>query len=74
VIEALAERVRDSKARGQVADAVHPYAAAAALASVLERLAAYLPELATFDVSRGDLVESSARILVRTLTGREPAA
>jgi hypothetical protein len=51
---------------------IHPYAAAAAMAAILERLAAYHRELEGFGMSRQDLVESCARILVQTLTGRGP--
>jgi AcrR family transcriptional regulator len=69
VIEALAERVRRSQAAGMVSEALHPYAAAAACGAVLERLAAYHAELEAFDVSREHLVETSARLLTRTLTG-----
>ena len=47
----------------------HPAAAAAAMASILERLAAYHQELEVFGVTREDLVESSAHILQRTVTG-----
>ena len=69
VIEALAERVRRSQSAGAVSDGLHPYAAAAACGAILERLASYHAELEAFDVSREQLIESSARILVRTLTG-----
>jgi AcrR family transcriptional regulator len=68
IIEALAERVREAQARGGAAG-LHPYAAAAAIAAILERLAAYHEELRAFEVERDDLVESSARILQRTLGG-----
>ncbi len=47
----------------------HPHAAAAAMASILERLAAYHAELEVFGVTREHLVESSAHILHRTVTG-----
>jgi AcrR family transcriptional regulator len=69
VIEALAEQVRRSQAAGRVAPEIHPYAAAAALAAILERLAAYHPALRAVGVTREHLVETSARILLRTLTG-----
>jgi AcrR family transcriptional regulator len=69
VIEALAEQVRRSRAAGRVAAAIHPFAAAAAVAAILERLAAYHPELRAVGVTREHLVETSARILLRTLTG-----
>jgi AcrR family transcriptional regulator len=70
VIEALADQVRRGQQAGRVAAEIHPYAAAAALAAILERLAAYHAELGAFGVTREHLVETSARILVRTLTGR----
>lgn len=70
VIEALAARVRLSQAAGTVSEGLHPYAAAAACGAVLERLAAYHAELEAFDVSREQLVETSARLLTRTLTGK----
>jgi AcrR family transcriptional regulator len=47
----------------------HPAAAAAAMAAILERLAAYHHELEVFGVTRAHLVESSARILHHTVTG-----
>ena len=51
---------------------MHPYAAAAALASMLERLAAYHAELEKYGVSRDDLIETCARILVQTVHGASP--
>jgi len=69
VIEAFAEQVRRSQAAGRVAPEIHPYAAAAALAAILERLAAYHSALRALGVTREHLVETSARILLRTLTG-----
>ena len=47
----------------------HPLAAAAGLAAILERLAAYHKELEDFGVTRDDLIETSARIVHRTVTG-----
>jgi AcrR family transcriptional regulator len=55
--------------RGQDDPQGHPHAAAAAMAAILERLAAYHNELEIFGVTREDLVESSAHILHRTVTG-----
>jgi hypothetical protein len=49
---------------------VHPYAAAAALAALLERLAAYHKELEPIGVTREALVETCARIMYQTVTGR----
>jgi len=70
VIEALAAQVVRSQQAGCVAREIHPQAAAAAMAAILERLAAYHVELRAFGVTREHLVETSARILLRTLTGR----
>ncbi len=72
VLDALAARIREAQARGTVASALQPYAAAAALAAILERLAAHHRDLGFFGVSRDDLRETCARILLQTLTGRAP--
>jgi len=63
LLRALAERIAAND------DTLHPFAAAAAMAAILERLAAYHRELEIFGVTREELVESSARILHRTLGG-----
>jgi AcrR family transcriptional regulator len=70
VIEGLARRVRESQKAGRIASEVHPYAATAAAASILERLSAYHKEIEFFGATRGDLVETCARILFQTVTGR----
>ncbi|MEN8183084.1 MAG: TetR family transcriptional regulator [Myxococcota bacterium] len=72
VLEHLAARVAEFQAEGRVSKELHPYAAAAALASILERLAAYHTELEVFGATREQLVETCARILVQTVTGRAP--
>src|SRR5262245_21540668 len=71
VIEHLARKVAESQASGRVAPGVHPYAAAAALASILERLSAYHREIEYFGTTRDHLVETCARILFQTVTGRK---
>jgi AcrR family transcriptional regulator len=48
VIEHLARKVAESQENGRIAAEVHPYAAAAALASILERLSAYHREIEYF--------------------------
>jgi AcrR family transcriptional regulator len=70
VVDALAERVREAQARRLVSKALHPYAVAAAMGAILERLAAHHRDISCFGVSRDDLRESCARILLQTLTGR----
>jgi AcrR family transcriptional regulator len=69
VIEAIAAEIVRNQEAGRVARELHPVAAAAALAAILERLAAYHAELQTFGITREHLVETSARILVRTVAG-----
>jgi AcrR family transcriptional regulator len=69
LIEALAHKAEASRDGGLERAGLHPYAAAAALASILERLAAYHQELEYFGVRREDLVETCGRILHQTVTG-----
>jgi AcrR family transcriptional regulator len=70
VLDHLARRIAEFQRAGKVAKEIHPYAAAAALASILERLAAYHTELEYFGATRDNLVETCARILVQCVTGR----
>jgi AcrR family transcriptional regulator len=70
VIEHLAAQIRDAQAQGRIPAELHPAAAAAALATILERLAAYHREIEYFGATRDDLVETCARILFQTVTGR----
>ncbi len=70
VLERLAARIEESQRAGRIAHELSPYAAAAALAAILERLAAYHKELEYFGVTRAELVETCARILFQTVTGR----
>jgi AcrR family transcriptional regulator len=73
VLDALAARIREGQARGAVSKALHPYAAAAALGAILERMAAHHRDIGFFGVTRDDLRETCARILLQTLTGRAPS-
>lgn len=70
ILDALAAKVQEAQAAGRISTRVHPFATAAALASMLERLAAFHRELESFGVGRDDLVETCARILVQSATGR----
>jgi AcrR family transcriptional regulator len=70
LLDALARRLgSEGPARG---DGFHPYAAAAALATVLESAGAYHRELEHFGVGREALVETSARILLDTVRASQP--
>jgi AcrR family transcriptional regulator len=74
VMEHLARKVAESQESGRIAAGVHPYAAAAALASILEWLSAYQREIEYFGATREHLVETCARILFQTVTGRAAPA
>jgi len=66
----IAAKVAEAQAAGRIAPEIHPYTAAAALASMLERLAAFQREVQAFGVTRAHTVETCARILVQATTGR----
>jgi len=71
LLASLAERIEALQAeagRGDPAARLHPHAAAAAMAAILERLAAYHRELEGVGVTREHLVDTTARIVQRTLT------
>ena len=70
VIEHLARKVEEAQEQGRIPAEIHSSAAAAAMASILERLAAYHREIEYFGVTRENLVETCARILFQTVTGR----
>ena len=70
VLDHLAERIAESQRAGRVSEETHPYAAAAALTSILESISAHAAELARRDVEREQLVETCARILDQVVTGR----
>ncbi len=70
VIEQLARKVEEAQEQGRIPAEVHSAAAAAAMAAILERLAAYHREIEYFGVTRENLVETCARILFQTVTGR----
>lgn len=67
ILEALAATISTHR---RARSGEHPYAAAAAMAAILERLAAYHKELEVVGITRADLVETTAHILHRTVTGR----
>jgi len=72
VLRAFAAKIEEARDAGHVSPDLNPYVAAAALGSILERLAAYHRELGYFGATRKDLVETCARILYQTVTGRPP--
>jgi AcrR family transcriptional regulator len=70
ILEALAAKVGEAQESGRLSEKIHPFAAAAALASMLERLAAFHREIQAFGATREELVETCARLLVQSATGR----
>jgi hypothetical protein len=53
-----------------VAADLHPFLAASALLSILEKLSAYAQSMRYFDADREDLVQTCARMISMTVTGR----
>lgn len=71
VNEALRQKVERAQAEGRVAAALHPYVVASSLAALLERIAAFHGEIqSAADVSRDEVVETVARMVHQTVTGR----
>jgi AcrR family transcriptional regulator len=63
--EGLSRKVAENDPKGMT-----PYAAAAALVSMMERMAAFHGDLEPYGVSRSEVVETTARIIFQTVTGR----
>ena len=73
VLSALASEIRRGQREERISKEIHPLAAAAALASFLERLSAHHRDLAMLGATREDIRETCARILVQTLEGSAPS-
>jgi AcrR family transcriptional regulator len=71
IMEHVAAKVSESQSAGRVNDAIAPMAAASALVSMLERMAAFHRDLEALEVTRDDLVETTAHIVYQTVTGRK---
>lgn len=65
----LTAKIAESKSVGRVVEEMSPPAASAALVALLERMAAFHRELEELDISRADLVETTARIIHQTAVG-----
>ena len=64
----LAKRIAENQRAGRVAADINPLAAAAAMVAMMERMAAFRRDLG---VPRGEMVETVARIIHQTVTGRK---
>jgi AcrR family transcriptional regulator len=69
ITERLAAKIADAQRDGRVDVAITPYAAAAALVAMLERMAAFHVDLEAYGVARADMVETLARVVHQTVTG-----
>ncbi len=64
ITQALSRKVIQNAVVG-----IDPYAAAAALVAMMERMAAFHVDLEPYGPSRADVVETTARIVYQTVTG-----
>jgi hypothetical protein len=69
VIEAMSDMVRDSQASGRLPGTLEPFATAAAMLAMIERLLAYQTELGRRGTKPEQLRDTIATILHRTLIG-----
>jgi len=72
ITDRLTEQVAASQRAGRVAEEITPYAAASAMVAMMGRMAAYHQDLETRGFTREDMVETVARIVYQTVTGRRP--
>ena len=70
ITDRLERRVAENRAAGRVAKEMTPYAAAGSLVSMMERMAAFHYEFEGRGVTRQAMVETVARIVYQTVTGR----
>jgi AcrR family transcriptional regulator len=70
LIDKFAALISESQRQGRVAADLHPFLAASALLSILEKLSAYAQSMRYFDADREDLVQTCARMISMTVTGR----
>jgi AcrR family transcriptional regulator len=65
ITEGISRKVAENDVPG-----LAPYAAAAALVAMIERMAAFHGDLEAYGATRADVVETTARIVFQTVTGR----
>ena len=70
ITDRLADKVSESQAAGKVPAEITPYAAAGAMVAMMERMADFHLEFEPRGVSREAMVETVARIVHQTVTGR----
>lgn len=72
LMEGLVREIQAGQKSGRVSDVLHPYATAAGVLAVIERLLAFQAELGRRGVSRAALRETLAGLVFQILTGRRP--
>jgi AcrR family transcriptional regulator len=65
----LTAKIAESRSAGRVVNEMSPAAASAALVALIERMAAFHRELEQLEISRADVVETTARIIHQTVVG-----
>lgn len=70
LIEVMGQMVRDGQQAGRLPETLDPFATAAAMLAMIERLLAYQAEMGRRGTTRHALRETLATILYQTLTGR----
>lgn len=70
ITDRLAEQIAEARDRNRIAAEINPYGAAGAMVAMMERMAAYHFDFEERGVSRAELVETVARIVYQTVTGR----
>jgi AcrR family transcriptional regulator len=70
ITDRLADKVAEFQAAGKVAPEITPYAAAAAVVAMMERMAAYHFDIEDRGVPRDAMIETLSRIVYQTVTGR----
>ncbi|HZQ59591.1 MAG TPA: TetR family transcriptional regulator [Acidimicrobiales bacterium] len=70
ITDRLRDKIAEAQRAGAVSSSLTPYAAASAMMAMMGRMAAYHRELEARGLSEDDLVETVARIVFQTVTGR----
>jgi AcrR family transcriptional regulator len=72
IMREFTAKIHAAQQEGRVSKRLNTYAAAAAMMSVLERMAAFHVEFERRGISRRSLVETVSRIALQTLCGHDP--
>jgi AcrR family transcriptional regulator len=70
IVDRLARQCEQSQRSGRISKMMHAYTAAAASTSILESMSAYYGMLGARGVTRDTIVETCARMVYQTVTGR----